>query len=203
MTAAHDALDVALTLGSPTKIAFERFYYGRALLLNGQVEEALAQFNPPDLCTPLIALCKEPSEENRALICEILAAGADAERRDESGYSALDWAFYTRDTATQDILDEHLRLKLGGQDVEALRDESLLRRSYRELVQNWLRPVLVQAGNHLGLHHLRKVMRACWLRMRKTQILSTATAGSLHRFCAARKDSQVDRRTDTGFPNRS
>lgn len=152
-----ESLEVTFSQTDTTKIAFSRYFYGRALLLNGQKEEALAQFNPVNACTPIIALCKEPSDEHREYIKEMIEAGADLDLTDEQGYSALDCAVYCDDKATQTVLVEGLLRKHSQQEVDWLLSQSVLRKGYREIFQDRLRPVLLQAGDLLGLQNLRRV----------------------------------------------
>lgn len=153
----HESLRVITLLNDSTKMAFSRFFYGRALLLNGRKEEALAQFNPPNTCTPSIAFCKEPSDEHCEYIQLMIDAGADLELRDEQGYSALDCAVYSGHTLTQQVVERGLRQKLGIREVDLLLSESRIRKGYRELFQDRLRPILLQAGDQLNLVHLRQV----------------------------------------------
>jgi tetratricopeptide (TPR) repeat protein len=155
-----ESLEITQTQKDPTKTAFSRFFYGRALLAGGQTKEALAQFNPINTCTPTIALCKEPSSEHREYIREMIRAGADMELRDEQGYSALECAIYNGDTETQLVVEEGLRLKHGSEaetTLEQLRYEGLLRKGYREIFQDQLRPVLLHADSDQSLQSLRRV----------------------------------------------
>ncbi|KAI8293077.1 hypothetical protein K4K56_005315 [Colletotrichum sp. SAR 10_98] len=154
--AAWDCQKLAIQSGDPSKIAFSRLFYGRALLLDGQKEEALAQFNPSDGYTPVAALSKEPCEEYRGYIREMIDAGADLTLRDRSGYSALDFAVYSGDEQTQDILIEALQRQLGQDEVEQHRLESTLRKGYRELFQEILRPVLLEADKRSSVKRLRQ-----------------------------------------------
>ncbi|KAI0127475.1 hypothetical protein BJ170DRAFT_701947 [Xylariales sp. AK1849] len=160
----NKAIDAALECqvlsfqsGDPSKIAFSRFFYGRALLLKGQKEDALAQFNPSDGYTPVAALSKEPCEEYRGYIREMIDAGADLTLRDRSGYSALDYAVYGGDELTQNLLIEALRRELSHEEVEQHRLESTLRKGYRELFQDKLRPILLQADRRSSIKQLRQV----------------------------------------------
>ncbi|KAF5486206.1 hypothetical protein CGCF413_v002072 [Colletotrichum fructicola] len=154
--AAWDCQNLAIQSGDPSKIAFSRLFYGRALLLDGQKGEALAQFNPSDGYTPVAALSKEPCEEYRGYIREMIEAGADLTLRDRSGYSALDFAVYSGDEQTQDILMEALQRQLGQDEVEQHRLESTLRKGYRELFQEVLRPVLLEADKRSSIKRLRQ-----------------------------------------------
>jgi tetratricopeptide (TPR) repeat protein len=153
--AAHDSLKLTMTQGDPTKTAFSRYFYGRALLLAGKDAQALQQFNPVGTCTPTIALCKEPAKKHRAYIQEMIDAGADMELRDEQGYSALDCAVYNGDVETQKVIENGLRLQYERQ-LERLKHEALLRKSYREIIQDELRPVLLKSKDRGALAKLRE-----------------------------------------------
>lgn len=104
-----------------------------------------ALFNPPDGATPAAALCKEPSEENRGYLQELVEAGAVMDRADEHGYTALDYAVFAGDAETE-------RIVLNGIN-KRLQTESRIRKSYRELFQEHLRPVLAkhEGGNVAAL----------------------------------------------------
>ena len=157
---AREALKVTRTQADSAKNAFSRFFYGRPLLLAGQAQEALAEFNPHNKCTPAIALCKEPSDEHREYIREMIEAGADLELRDEQGYSALDCAVYSGDTATQKVIGDALRLRYlreASEKVEQQWYEATLRKGYRELFQDKLRPVLLRASGSSSSQQLRHV----------------------------------------------
>ncbi|GAB1311491.1 hypothetical protein MFIFM68171_01701 [Madurella fahalii] len=146
-----------------TLVAFSRFFYGRALLLDGQRDEALKQFNPPPpSCTPAMAMCKEPSEEHRKYLKELVDAGADMDLVDEQGYTALDYAAFSGDVAAEELVLEALRRKLSGElDVEdrlkQRRGDARLRRRYRELFQEKMRPVLLRHRGTEALRELRRV----------------------------------------------
>ncbi|KAF2029853.1 hypothetical protein EK21DRAFT_66979 [Setomelanomma holmii] len=135
-----------------TKRGFARAFLGRTLLLTDHHDEALNLFNPPEGCPPIIALCKEISAEHRQYIVEIIAAGADLKLRDEQGYSALECAVYNGDRDTAGIIENGLRRQIAreGGDVDAelsqLQYEATLRKGYRELFQDQLRPVLLETG---------------------------------------------------------
>lgn len=74
--AAHDAVLLSPGQQDSSVVAFAHFFYGCALLANGRRKEAIEHFNVrsdprsnlPGVCTPAIALCKQPSSENRS--CE-------------------------------------------------------------------------------------------------------------------------------------
>ncbi|KAF2824854.1 hypothetical protein CC86DRAFT_296404 [Ophiobolus disseminans] len=147
-----------------SKISFAGAFFGRTLLLAGRDEEALALFNPSSGCPPVIALCREISDEHRQYIIEIIAAGADLKLRDDHGYTALECAMYNGDHATAKIIEEGLRaqiLREGGdvdQQIKQFQYEATLRKGYRDIFQDKLRPVLLQANpdSSSALQSLRK-----------------------------------------------
>jgi tetratricopeptide (TPR) repeat protein len=162
VTAALESLNITIASHDSTVIALSLFFYGRALLLDGQREEALRQFNPPNSCTPAIALCKEPSEEHCQYLHELVEAGADMDLADEHGYTALDYAVFSGDAATEMIVLEGLRRSLDGDvelKLEQRHTEARLRKGYRELFQDKLRPVLLldPGSDSGGLPNLRRV----------------------------------------------
>ncbi|KAI6141989.1 hypothetical protein BKA82DRAFT_19790 [Pisolithus tinctorius] len=124
-------------------------------------QEALKQFNPPSGCTPAIALCKEPSEEHRSYLTELVDVGADMDAIDEQGYKALDYAVFNGDSAMETLVLEGLRRQLGGdvkKEVARRQDEAKLRKGYRVLFQEKLRPVLLSSSNNKNaLQDLRRV----------------------------------------------
>jgi len=160
ITVALESLNITASSEDPTVIAMSRFFYGRALLLDGQRKEALKQFNPLEACTPAIAFCKEPSEEHGQYLRELVEAGADMDFVDQQGYTALDYAVFSGDTAIEKLVLEGLRRRLDG-DVERKlvqrQTEAKLRKGYRELFQEKLRPVLLGGGGGNGLQNLRRV----------------------------------------------
>ncbi|KAI6169058.1 hypothetical protein EDD17DRAFT_1524762, partial [Pisolithus thermaeus] len=159
--AASEGVELAANSADSTAIAMSRLFYGRALLLDGQHQEALKQFNPPNGCTPAIALCKEPSEEHRTYLAELVVAGADMDAVDEQGYKALDYAVFNGDTATEMVVLSGLRQQLMRKvenEVAERQNEAKLRKGYRELFQDKLRPVLLGSnGNRNALQDLRRV----------------------------------------------
>ncbi|EIW58108.1 uncharacterized protein TRAVEDRAFT_37165 [Trametes versicolor FP-101664 SS1] len=154
--AARTSLDCNYASGDPTVIAMSRLFYGRALLLERRRDEALAAFNPPGTCTPAMALCKEPSEEYRGYLGALVAdVGVHLDVLDEQGYSALDYAVFSGDGETERLVIQGLQLRLPGSQVERHRTEAYLRKGYRELFQEALRPVLLESKDHNGLQRLR------------------------------------------------
>lgn len=149
VASASKSLELNSSAQDPTVVAMSRFYYGRTLLLAGETSEAMKQFNPRNTCTPAMALCKEPSEECRGYLKELVAAGADMDLVDDHGYTALDYAIFCNDAATAEVVLEGLRRSLS-EDVEQKvvqrLAEARLRKGYRELFQEKLRPVLLRKG---------------------------------------------------------
>lgn len=154
ISAAHKSLEVTLTQRDPTKTAFSRYFYGRALLLAGKESQALQQFNPNEGCTPVIALCREPAKKHRDYIQEMIDAGADLELRDEQGYSALDCAVYNGDVETQKVIENGLKVQYDRR-LERLGHEAMLRKSYRGIIQDVLRPILLRHRDTSALSKLR------------------------------------------------
>jgi tetratricopeptide (TPR) repeat protein len=157
---ALEALHLTYRQQDSSKTAFSRFFYGRALLLAGRTEEALKQFNTPNTCTPVIALCREPSDEHREYIKEMISAGADLELRDEHGYSALDCVIYNGDDLTREVIEKGLQAKFFREaeaKLEQQRHEAIVRKGYRDLFQDKLRPVLISSKNKSISKQLRQV----------------------------------------------
>lgn len=156
-----------------TVLPMSRFFYGRVLLRQGHGERALKQLDPvekqysfAEVTTPAMALCKEPSTEHRRYLDELVDAGADMERIDEDGYSALDYAVFSGDVEAEKIVVRGLTKKLGTSreanvNIEAQRAEARLRKGYREIFQEKIRPILREAkykGDHTGtVRLLRRV----------------------------------------------
>lgn len=166
ITSAQRNYDLMQLQHDVSKIGFAGAFYGRALLLAGRKEEALALFNPPAGCTPIISLCREISDEHRQYIKEIIAAGADLKLRDNHGYTALECTVYNGDHATTKIIEEGLRAQIsreGGNpdELTQYQYEANLRKGYRDIFQDKLRPVLLAAGTDFRLQSLRKVYKQC------------------------------------------
>lgn len=197
--AARESLERTKGSEDSTVLAMSHFFYGRALLLDGQREEALKNFNMTvepttgsarddegtdthggmkggGRCTPAMAFCKEPSAEHREYLRQLVDAGADMDLVDEHGYTALDYAVFSGDEETGGLILDGMRRQLVRQAGSTLnRDEqhqqqqqktwedhaapaamieqilmqqlheSKLRKGYRTLFQEKLRPVLLDA----------------------------------------------------------
>ncbi|KAK4215231.1 hypothetical protein QBC37DRAFT_128730 [Rhypophila decipiens] len=173
---AREALQRTAKSADTTVLAMSRFFLGRALLLDGQKEEALQNFNMLDAdgsaastgrCTPAMAFCKEPSVEHREYLRQLVEAGADMRLVDEHDYTALDYAVFSGDAETEALVLEGMRKNFAsvqghvaddtirseidhasvvGQTLAQHLADSKLRKGYRTLFQEKLRPVLLVAG---------------------------------------------------------
>ncbi|KAK4232786.1 hypothetical protein C8A03DRAFT_39583, partial [Achaetomium macrosporum] len=144
-----------------------QFFRGHIYLVLGLKQLALEQFNPwrllgPDsgVTTAAMALCREPSREHRKYLREVIAAGADLDISDPEGYTALDHAVFSGDAETEEIVLEGFRrqLRLSERDLAELQTEARLRKGYREILQEKLRPVLYE--RHKDDDCLKNVRRA-------------------------------------------
>lgn len=160
VSSALRSLEVISSAEDNTVTAISRFFYGRALLMSGERHEALEQFNLRNTCTPAMAFCKEPSEEHRQYLAELVDAGADFGLEDEHGYTALDMAVFNNDAVAESIVLHGLRQALDGdveQKITQLQKESKLRKGYRELFQEKLRPTLLSSSPPFsGLQNMRR-----------------------------------------------
>ncbi|KAI1471426.1 uncharacterized protein F4812DRAFT_414022 [Daldinia caldariorum] len=152
---AQQALALVAGFGDPTVVAITRFFYGRALRMSGHVEEATEQFNTSTGCTPAIALCKEPSGEHLAYLKELVEAGVDLEITDDQGYTALDYAVFSGNDGFRDAVVGGLRRGANDYDVEALLAGSRLRKGYRKVFQEVLRPILLARHDDDRVRRLR------------------------------------------------
>lgn len=152
--AAREGLEIAFKLNHSTLLGFSRFFYGRALMQGGQPPSVyLSQFHPADGASPAAALCKEPSEENRGYLRELVQARADMNIVDEHGYTALDYAVFADDVESERIVLDGISNSLRAKSTtrtaalegvqNRLQTESRVRKAYRELFQDTLRPVLL------------------------------------------------------------
>ncbi|KAM0268232.1 hypothetical protein ACHAQH_010031 [Verticillium albo-atrum] len=152
------SLDLSRRLKDTTVIAMSHFFCGHALWLNRQRDEAFKHFNNYEGCTPAIAFCKEPSEEHLGYLQELVEVGVDMDVSDEHGYNALDYAVFSGHAETEECVLRGLRKTLAGnterQLLERL-DESRLRKCYRELFQETLRPILLSRDSVSGVKNLR------------------------------------------------
>jgi tetratricopeptide (TPR) repeat protein len=152
-----------------------QFFRGHVFLMQGQKQLALEQFNRGRLrqnlysmhcrdrdwgITAAMALCKEPSREHRNYLREVVDIGADLGVSDPEGYTALDHAVFSGDAATEEIVLEGLRrhLALSEDRLAELRTEARLRKGYREILQDKLRPILYEHGDDADC--IKKLRRA-------------------------------------------
>jgi hypothetical protein len=111
----------------------------------------LEQFNSNDGCTCAIALCREPSKENRQYLRELVDIGADFELVDHQGYTALDHVTFSNDQVAQELVLTALSRKweFGREDkIQQLVKEARLRKGYREVFQDQMRPILLRRNDH-------------------------------------------------------
>jgi hypothetical protein len=150
-----------------TKTGFAKAFLGRALLFAGRRVEAVAVINAPGGCPPVIALGNEISGEHRQYITDLINAGADLKLRDERGYSALESTVYNGDNATTTIIEQGLQAQIsreGGnviEEIAQLKYEAVLRKGYRDIFQDKLRPVLLQRSEDSTLQALRQTYASC------------------------------------------
>ncbi|KAL0944564.1 uncharacterized protein CTRU02_202451 [Colletotrichum truncatum] len=148
------ALWMTINSDDATVKAMTRFFHGKALLMAGRKKEALNLFNIQGTCSPAIAFAKEPSEEHREYLQELVDNGADLCIVDEQGYTAIDHAVFNGDTMAENIILNGLR-KSAEENINQIQAEARLRKGYRELFQERLRPVLLSGGQDV-LSNLRK-----------------------------------------------
>ncbi|KAK9415678.1 hypothetical protein SUNI508_10156 [Seiridium unicorne] len=164
IASAKESLEITKGSGDATVIAMSRFFYGRALLLAGRTHksEAMEQFNQKGTCTPVMAFCKEPSKEHYGYLEEMINAGADLDTRDEQGYTALDYAVFSGDLTTEALIAEGLRksfllseIRNAESEVSQRRTEAYVRKGYREILQESLRPILLRINDRAVLSDVR------------------------------------------------
>ncbi|KAM7186118.1 hypothetical protein V8F20_011524 [Naviculisporaceae sp. PSN 640] len=127
-----------------------RYFGSRAILASGEPGYRIV--------TPAIALAMEPSTEHRGYLRELVEAGADFESADpHTGYTALDYAVFSGDVETQEIIIDGLRKQhrvrtgksLPKRTIESWKQEARLKKGYREIFQERLRPTLMKAGQEV------------------------------------------------------
>ena len=135
-------------MGDTTVYALAHFYYGKALVAYGLHERAFRHLDIHHCnghCTPAIALCRQPSAEHRRYLQELVDTGVDLNCLDKRAYSAMDYAVFFGDTRAESILAAGLKSQFGGdeQKVTLVQDRARLRKGYREIFQEKLRPILL------------------------------------------------------------
>ena len=145
------------------------FFHGRALLNQGHRDQALAHLDPENpsrysdgrVTTPAMVLCKEHSAEHLEYLRELVAVGVDLLKTDGQGYTALDHAVFSGNLEGERIILEALLsspsspprdgeahsggFKFSEEEVRAMRQEAYLRKGYRLILQERIRPVLFSA----------------------------------------------------------
>ncbi|KAF5518006.1 hypothetical protein CGCA056_v011291 [Colletotrichum aenigma] len=87
----------------------------------------------------------ETSEEHRGYLRELVGVGADMEIVDEHGHTALDHVVFNGDTETEAVVLNGLGKK-GATNIAQRQAEARLRKGYRELFQEHMRPTLLGGG---------------------------------------------------------
>lgn len=110
----------------------------------------------PDMCTSAIALCREPLDNYPRYLEEITELSLDMEHYDESGYSALDYTVFQDSSEMEQVVLRRLREgnyegaekneSMRAKTIQRLEGESVLKRHYREIFQECLRPNLMKGG---------------------------------------------------------
>lgn len=167
------------TREDPTVTAFSRFFYGNVLWHNGQQAKALEQWNgPPGTCTPPIAFCKEPGAEYNEYLKLMAGAGVNFDAYDEQGFSALEHAVLSDSPNAADtvfIVESALRevfftefsrdnpgmlhqdiCKMVDEEITIRKRQAELRRQYRTILQEHIRPELRKKSSHT-FTELRKI----------------------------------------------
>ena len=158
VAAALESLKVTSVVQDSAVVALSRLFYGRALLFDGQYATALEQFNLHDGCTCAIALCKEPSQENHQFLQELADVGAKFDLADAEGYTALDYAVFNNSKVAEDIALSALSKCLGDNAEHRLKQlarEARLRKGYREIFQDKMRPILL-SNSGSRIHEVRQ-----------------------------------------------
>jgi hypothetical protein len=134
------------TLCDSVEMTGWRCLYGRTLLLDGQYSKALEQFDHSSNVTPAIAFCREPSELGREYLRHLAKSGADFERVDEHGCSALDYAVMNSDSEAEEIVLGALRDRMrcrADSDLHQRVREARVRKHFREIFRMIMRPFLI------------------------------------------------------------
>ncbi|KAK0647102.1 hypothetical protein B0T16DRAFT_329256 [Cercophora newfieldiana] len=150
-----------------TGLTFSRFFLGRVLLQRGRKDEALEYFDAhkdekgsywyPKMSTPAILFSKEHSNEHRGYLRELVDAGADLDTIDDEGYDALEYTIFNGDRASEDIIINGLRKRgVSESKIKERLDTAHLRKGYREIFQEKLRPLLYQ-GKKDTIKNIRRV----------------------------------------------
>ncbi|KAH9858735.1 hypothetical protein C2E23DRAFT_880175 [Lenzites betulinus] len=144
--------------GDPTVVAMSHFFYGKALLSAAKQDEALKEFNTmakdTGACTPAMALCKVPSHEYYAYLEELVSyPNVNLDLVDDHGYSALDHAVINANEKAERIILKSIKRVL---PTDQALSDARLKRGYRQLFHQALRPVFLESKGEPGLQRLRK-----------------------------------------------
>lgn len=170
----------------PTVTAYSKFFYGNTLWYNGQRDAACKQWSAePGVCSSPVAFCKELSKEHNGYLRRMAEAGINFDSYDEQGFSALDYVALSESSealeaaeivvmALEDVFgkkvmmehpdyNEHQRLILVQDMISARKRQAEVRRVYRNLFQESIRPKLqaVQDSNtrHSTIQQLRTIYK--------------------------------------------
>ncbi|KAF2213419.1 hypothetical protein CERZMDRAFT_111123 [Cercospora zeae-maydis SCOH1-5] len=145
-------LSVGLTrsISDPFVHAMSYFLHSRALRYVGEEEKALAMVSASKAMSPIIAFCRQPSQEHCGFLRELLEMNANFDIQDQHGYSPLDYVTSNEHIDARNIVMQALKrnlLNTGAHadvnlEIERRRSEAILRMTYREMFQDKIRPVL-------------------------------------------------------------
>lgn len=151
------AVESATPSPDPVIRGISRFYYGHALLAAGEHEEARRQWDfsaKPDLCTSVIALCREPSDEHCRWLRTMRDLKIRFDRHDQHGYTALDYAVLAKHDNCSAIILRGLRDQMDrlhpeeeaevDRQVNIRKVEAERRKQYRDIFQLTFRPLLAK-----------------------------------------------------------
>ncbi|KAM3413738.1 hypothetical protein BST61_g10426 [Cercospora zeina] len=138
------------SISDPFVRAMSNFLHSRALRDVGEQKKALAMVSVCGAMSPIIAFCRQPSQEHCGYLRELLEMNANFDIQDRHGYSPLDYATFNEHVDARDIVVQALKrqfLSTGAYadvnlEIERRRSEAILRMSYREMFQDKIRPVL-------------------------------------------------------------
>ena len=167
------------TREDPTVTAFSKFLYGNALWHDGQQLKAVDEWNAPSgVCSSPMAFCKEPGAEFNEYLELMASAGVNFDSYDEQGFSALDHAVLSdspdawkaipivedalRQGLFRNIEENYPALSKSDkqakveEEIAVRRRQAELRRQYRSLLQEHIRPEL-RAKSDDTFRNLREI----------------------------------------------
>lgn len=115
------------SLHDPTVKGLSRFFYGYALWRDGQRKAAVEQWEfsvEGDSCTSVMALCKEPSKEQHAYLRILIDERVKMNGYDGQSYSALDYAVFSGDEETEDLILQGLARTNNPSEIKELQGGS-------------------------------------------------------------------------------